>query len=103
MPLPVSLKFVRMRLKVAERLAPICASWLLCLTEFCWTTESCHPIPRRALHSGPFVSEKMATLSTPIDFMLRELGVQRLGDSFDFSTAAVDLVPTVPTPTDATL
>ncbi|CAM9674215.1 unnamed protein product, partial [Ectocarpus sp. 8 AP-2014] len=41
--------------------------------------------------------------NTPMEFMLRELGVERLGDSFDFSTAAVDLVPTVPTPMGATL
>ncbi|CAM9232085.1 unnamed protein product [Ectocarpus sp. 13 AM-2016] len=41
--------------------------------------------------------------NTPIEFILRELGVERLGDSFDFSTAAVDLVPTVPTPMGATL
>ncbi|CBJ30303.1 conserved unknown protein [Ectocarpus siliculosus] len=41
--------------------------------------------------------------NTPMEFMLRELGIERLGDSFDFRTAAVDLVPTVPTPMGATL
>lgn len=35
--------------------------------------------------------------------MRRELGVRNLEDSFDFSTAAVDLVPTIPTPADTAL
>ena len=35
--------------------------------------------------------------STPVEFMRRVLGVEHVGESFDFSAALVDLVPTVPT------
>ena len=39
--------------------------------------------------------------STPESFLFRELGIRRLGDHFDFSTAAVDLIPTAPADLDA--
>ncbi|CAN0035094.1 unnamed protein product, partial [Ascophyllum nodosum] len=35
--------------------------------------------------------------NTPVEFMRRVLGVEHVGESFDFSAALVDLVPTVPT------
>ncbi|CAN0233857.1 unnamed protein product [Pylaiella littoralis] len=49
---------------------------------------------RRHEMDGKDVRRKMK--NTPEQFMLRELGIQRLRDNFDFSEASVDLVPSAP-------
>lgn len=38
--------------------------------------------------------------STPARFLFRELGIRCLGDHFDFTAAAVDLIPTAPDDAD---
>lgn len=53
------------------------------------------PLPASISTVPPFVVYVLR-ISTPVEFMRRVLGVHRLADSFDFSTATVDLIPTVP-------
>eukprot|EP00903_Cladosiphon_okamuranus_P020333 g18655.t1 len=55
---------------------------------------------KRKRESGDGVA-KRPLHNTPARFLFRELGIRRLEDHFDFTTAAVDLIPTAPADADA--